>query len=419
MDLFMLLLIVLVVVVYSWTLYNVPLLVVGIRSSRRGKKHGGKGDSVADGGLPTFSLIIPAKNEALVLPRLFKAILDQDYPEGKVEVLVVEDGSTDGTVQLCQRAAEDTGGVVRLVHADDSWGKPSALNYGLKVAKGDVVGVFDADSIPEPDVLRTVAGYFEDGSVAALQGRTLIANSDVNMLTKFVSYEDAAWCEGYLRGRDALGLFVHLRGSCQFVRREILEVVGGWDARFISDDFELSAKLTERGYRIKYAPEVRSWQESPACLKEMFIQRVRWFRGAMEVALHYGRLISDLNWKTVDAEVMLLGPFVLILSLLGYLMGPLAIVQLEGSLIFGVTVVGWIVVTVSVVAIAMGLLYVAKPKRRVDLLWIPFIYAYWAFLVVLATWALLKIVFNAPKQWKKTSKTGVVTATSVKAEDGL
>lgn len=419
MDPFMLLLIALIAIVYSWALYNVPLLVIGIRSSRCGKKQGKRGKSDTEDGLPTFSLIIPAKNEALVLPRLFEAILNQNYPKDKMEVLVVENGSSDGTVQLCERVAKDTRGVVRLVHAGESWGKPSALNYGLKEAKGDIVGVFDADSIPEPDVLRNVAEYFQDSSVAALQGRTLIANAEVNMLTKFISYEDAAWCEGYLRGRDALGLFVHLRGSCQFVRREVLEAVGGWDAQFISDDFELSAKLTEKGYRIKYAPEVRSWQESPASLKEMFIQRVRWFRGAMEVGLRYGRLISNLNWKTLDAEIMLLGPFVLILSLLGYLVGPLAMTQLEGSFIFGVTVVGWIVVTVSVVAIAMGLLYVAKPKRRVDLLWIPFIYAYWSFLVVLATWALLKIVFNAPKQWQKTSKTGIVTTASVQVKDSF
>lgn len=405
------------IVVYTWALYSIPLLVIGIKRSRGGKKHNKQQVHVSEKGLPTFSLIVPAKDEALVLPRLFNALLNQDYPMEKVEVLVVENGSTDGTVQVCKKAAQETRSVVKVVHSGDAWGKPSALNSGLQAATGDIVGVFDADNIPEPDVLRKVAGYFQDESVAALQGRTLIANADVNMLTKFISYEDAAWCEGYLRGRDALGLFVHLRGSCQFVRRTVLESVGGWDARYISDDFELSAKLTEQGHLIKYAPDARSWQESPAGLKEMFTQRVRWFRGAMEVALHYGRLIRRPNWKTVDAEMMLLGPFVLILSLLGYVLGPFAVTQFNGSVIFGITVVGWLLATVSIIMIALGLLYVAKPKRLVDLLWIPFIYAYWSFQVILATLALLKIVFKAQKRWQKTSKTGIVTTTFVQAQD--
>ena len=128
------------------------------------------------------------------------------------------------------------------------------------------------------------------------------------MLTKFMSYEEAAWCEAYLRGKDALNLFVSLKGSCQFIRRDVLEAVGGFDEGYLAEDMELSAKLARQGYRTKYAPDVRALQESPSELKQLLRQRTRWYRGWMEVAFRYGSLMSSPSWMKVDAEATLLGP---------------------------------------------------------------------------------------------------------------
>lgn len=417
MDLVSVFTIILIAVVYSWAIYNIPLLVVGVRKFRREKREGVRAGKRGCSGehlqkdLPSFSVLIPARNEEKVLPRLFRAVLNQNYPREKLDVIVVEDGSSDGTVKICKEFIEKNKGLVRLIHGDRSRGKPSALNRGLKAAQGDIVAVFDADNIPEEDALSNAAKYFEDESVVALQGRMLTINSEVNMLTKFVSYEEAAWCEAYLRGRDALDLFVHLRGTCEFVRREVLERVGGWREDYLSDDFEMSARLTEKGYRIRYAPDVRSWQESPQGLRDMFHQRARWFRGAMEVALSYGRLMRKPSRKTLDAEVTLLAPFVLILSLLSYIFGPLTIYNLGGSILLVISAIGWALLTATIFAGALALLYVARPKKISDLLWAPFIYAYWTFQVFLATWALTRIVFRKPKHWKKTPRNGTITMT--------
>jgi cellulose synthase/poly-beta-1,6-N-acetylglucosamine synthase-like glycosyltransferase len=416
MDLVTVFVVMLIGVVYSWAIYNIPLLVVGVRKCRREKRHGEagaqrSGEEHVQQQLPRFSVVIPARSEERVLPRLFRAILNQNYPKENLEVIVVEDGSTDGTVGICKQFIKKNTGLMTLVHGDESRGKPSALNRGLKAAQGDIIAVFDADNVPEEDALWNAAEYFQDASVAALQGRMLTVNSEVNMLTKFVSYEEAAWCEAYLRGRDALDLFVHLRGSCEFVRREVLERVGGWREDYLSDDFELSARLTEQGYRIKYAPDVRSWQESPQSLRGMFHQRARWFRGAMEVAMSYGRLMRKPSRKTLDAEVTLLAPFVLILSLLSYLLCPFTIANLGGSILLVISVIGWALLTVTIFAGAVALLYVARPKKLSDLLWAPFIYAYWVFQVFLAMWALVRILCRKPQQWKKTPRHGTVTLT--------
>jgi len=401
----------LLALVYAWTVYNLPILVAGIRSHLREKGSEGRPSKIGvvpEEQLPLFSVLIAAKNEEKVLPRLLNSLLNQNYPEDKVEIIVVEDGSTDSTVDVCRKYAVEKGEGLRVFSGGSSMGKPSALNQALKAARGDIVAVFDADNVPEVDTLRNAAEHFLDESVVALQGRTLTINSDVNMLTKFVSQEESIWFEAYIKGKDALKLFVHLKGSCQFIRREALLSLGGWREGHLSEDMEISARLTREGHEIKYASNVRSWQESPQSVTQMFRQRARWYRGSMEVALKYGRLIRKPSWKTLDAEATFLGPFILIISLLSYIIGPLALSNAGESMLFVLTLAGWSVLTASLIVGAMALFYIAKPKGKRDLLWLPFIYAYWGFQVFLATWALLGIIFRVPWKWKKTTKTGTV-----------
>jgi len=358
--------------------------------------------------LPVQSIIVPVKNEEKVVGRLLNAFLNLDYPREKREIVVVEDGSVDKTVGICAEYARRYPDQVRLVRRSVSDGKPSALNYGFKHVRGEIVGVFDADNVPEPDVLCSVAQRFEDSSVAAVQGRTDSINSDENMLTRFVSYEEAVRFETYIRGKDMLNLFVPITGSCYFIRKDVLLDVGGWDNECLSEDMEMALKLTKKGYRIKYAPEVRSWQENPMSLTELIRQRTRWFRGDMEMALKYGKLMTQPNRRNVDAEMTLIGPFLFILCLLSYFLGPLAFLSsFQSEVVFVIaTQVALAITLVPLFILGLALMYVAKPWRTANLLWLPFIYAYWSLQTLLASFAFLQIVFRQPKKWTKTMKTG-------------
>jgi cellulose synthase/poly-beta-1,6-N-acetylglucosamine synthase-like glycosyltransferase len=300
---------------------------------------------------------------------------------------------------------------IRIVQRQFSDGKSSALNAGVKCAKGDIVGVFDADNVPASDALMNVCKYFEDPKVAAVQGRTFSINSEENMLTRMISREEDVWYEAYLRGKDVLNLFVHLKGSCQFIRRDFLEQVEGFDEKTLSEDMELSAKTAEKGYKIKYAPDVRSWQESPCDLKQLFRQRARWFRGTMEVAIKYGRLIAKPNKKNFDAEMTLFGPFVLIASLLAYVAGSyVAFTPFPlGSFLQLITQFTVILATATMFACGLALLYSSKPRKASDLLWVPFIYAYWSAQAFIALYAMILIILRRPHKWLKTDKKGTIT----------
>lgn len=405
-----LILVLVVSLVYVWTLYNIPIVVAGVRNLRSGKRKtrlpfSGKKR------LPKMSIIVPVKDEEKVVGRLLKAIMDADYPADKKEVVIVEDGSVDGTVDICRKFVDDYPGQVKLVCRSVSDGKPSALKEAFKHVSGEIVGVFDADNIPESDFLLRAAGYFEDSSVSAVQGRLCAVNEDENILTKFVAQEEALRCEAYLRGKDVLGLFVPLTGSCYFVRKSVLDDVGDWDGNVLSEDMELAARLTQNGHRIRYGSDVKSWQEYPSTVSGFFKQRTRWFRGTMEVSLRYGSLLRRPNKRSLDAEITLVGPFVLISCMIGYL-ATVSSFFIPTTPDFAFILLANItsVFTFSLLALAgAAMIFTEKQRKLSNVLWLPFIYCYWFIQNFIASYALLQILTRRPRRWEKTTKTGKTT----------
>jgi cellulose synthase/poly-beta-1,6-N-acetylglucosamine synthase-like glycosyltransferase len=214
-----------------------------------------------------------------------------------------------------------------------------------------------------------------------------------------------------LSGKDELGLFVPLEGTCQFVRREVLEEVGGWLDGALSEDMELSARLTEKGYSIKFASDVRSWQENPTKFGQLFAQRVRWFRGCADVAFKYGKLLKRLDRKSLDAEVCFASPFVMMMALVTYI---LSVYMLFAPFNLGtyatiLTQFMSLLTLFTLFILGVGLASVTRPRKISNVKWLPFIYLYWMTQVFVAFYALLETVFKRPRKWTKTPRTGVIT----------
>lgn len=398
--------------VFLWAFYNVPILVAGVKNLYK-NRHKPQRKRTSQEFLPTFSIIIPVKNEEKVINRLLSSLSSLKYPADKVEIVVVEDGSTDNTWKICKDYAIKHDNV-SILHRSFSNGKPSALNYGFIHSKGDIIAIFDADNIPDTNILDTVCAYFEDTSIAAVQGKTLSINPKENMLTQFISYETAVYGEVYLRGKDVLNLFVHLMGSCQFVRRSVLEELSGFNENVLSEDIELSARLTKNNHKIRYASDVVAWQESPSNVKTLFKQRTRWFRGVTELAFKYGKLMAKPNWKNLDAEATLFAPFILIASLLPYIVGFYAILAVPFDVLWGYAVLfATVTTTLTLLLCGFALIYVTKPRKAKNILWLPFVYFYWSFQAFIALYAVVLIALRRPKKWTKTVKSGIVTTSSM------
>jgi cellulose synthase/poly-beta-1,6-N-acetylglucosamine synthase-like glycosyltransferase len=395
-----------------------PILAVGVRNLRATKKK--TAPVLMSKDLPFYSIVVAAKNEEKTIGRLLDSLTHLYYPTDKLEVIVVEDGSNDATFEICQKYA-DKYDYIQVLQKHESNGKPSALNFGLQQTRGDLIAIFDADNVPAKDSLLNSIKYFKDPKVAAVQGRTQSINSKQNMLTQFISYEEAVWCEAYLRGKDALGLFVHLKGSCQFIRGKTLRELDGFDETMLSEDMELSARLTQNDYHIKYAGDVCSWQESPSDLKCLFKQRTRWFRGTMDVAVKYGRLLKHPNKVTLDAEVTLFGPFILIASLLSYLMAfGTFLTEFPYNVIWtAFTYFSLASMTATVLLCGFALIFVSKPRKASNLLWLPFVFGYWFIQGFIALYAGILSVLRRPKHWLKTEKNGTISDPAFIVEDPL
>ncbi|MDX1813470.1 MAG: glycosyltransferase family 2 protein, partial [Candidatus Bathyarchaeia archaeon] len=301
----------------AFSIYNIPIVVTGLVRVWRTRRK--KTEPVESEGrrLPFVSIIVPVKNEERVVARLLKALMNLDYPVGKKEVIVVNDASTDGTGEICIGYAASHP-EVKVVERARSTTKAGALNFGLRFACGEIVATFDGDSVPEPDVLLKAVAYFADPGVGAVQGRICSINAGQNMLTRFVSHECSVQYELYLQGKDALDLFVGLAGTCQFIRKADLDAVGGWNENSLGEDSELSVKLIEQGKVIRYASEVRTFEESPFNLRSLFAQRARWYRGNIEVGLRFGRLMKVPSLRRFDAEMTFLGTVMILLCVVNY-----------------------------------------------------------------------------------------------------
>jgi cellulose synthase/poly-beta-1,6-N-acetylglucosamine synthase-like glycosyltransferase len=415
-DVFGFVLVCVLLAVCSWTLYNIPILASGVKDFCK-KRQKTQKKSVSEELLPSFSIIVPVKNEERVIDRLLGSLSTLNYPLNKREIIIVEDGSTDKTNDICERYVKEHSNV-QILHKPFSNGKPSALNFGLSQAKGEIIAIFDADNVPANDALSAVVEYFEDPKVAAVQGRTASINPKENMLTQFISYEEAVWCEAYLRGKDLLNLFVHLKGSCQFIRRDVLQQLQGFDEAVLSEDMEISARLVENDYKIRYASDVVALQESPSNLKTLFKQRTRWFRGTMEVAFKYGRLMTNLNRIKFDAETTLFGPFILIASLAPYFAAFWVFSTFWSLDVMWSLVVqfGMLTSTLTMLLCGLALIYVSKPRKVRSLLWLPFVYCYWSFQAFIAFYAMILIVLRRPRKWTKTDKKGTISGPSTVLE---
>ena len=135
-----------------WTVYNGSIIYVGVKSRRKQAVVYAENTEV-----PKFSIIVPTKDEELVISRCLSGIMDLDYPKEKLEIIVVDGNSTDKTRSICSEFEQKYRDVVRIIYEKESNGKPAALNLALHYVTGEIVGVFDADSVPEKDVLRKVA----------------------------------------------------------------------------------------------------------------------------------------------------------------------------------------------------------------------------------------------------------------------
>lgn len=258
-----------------------------MRDARAAARDGEAGDR------PWVTLVVAARNEAPVIGATVAALAGQDYSEGGVrrfDILVVDDGSEDGTGDLALAAAPDAD-VVQVVRRDPDGGprmKAAALTFAHPEARGEVIGVLDADARVDPDFLsRVMAAWRTDPDAAAIQVQRRSRNLEHGWLAAAQDEEllmdMASQC-----GRHATDGTAELRGNGMFVRRAALEAIGGWNPAALTEDLDLSTRLVAAGERIALAPRAEVGEEAVVTMPALWRQRLRWAEGSLRRLLELG-----------------------------------------------------------------------------------------------------------------------------------
>lgn len=234
------------------------------------------------------SVLVAAWNEREVIERSVRGLLDQEGVE--LEVIVADDGSTDGTAEVVERAFDDRRvRVVRIPHG----GKGAALEAARRVARHPLVATVDADTDLEPGALRRLASVMH-GDVVAAGGAVLVKDADT-LLGRFqfleyvkTTWVRAAWAE--------LSMLEQLPGAFSIFDARALERAGGFPIDSLTEDYEVSYRLYDEGsghpMQIAFVPEARAWTAPPDSLAGFVGQRTRWFAGFLSTLVRFRRLIG-------------------------------------------------------------------------------------------------------------------------------
>src|SRR5262245_54572025 len=239
--------------------------------------------------LPAVTVQLPLFNEMYVARRLLDAVAAIRYPRDRFQIQVLDD-STDETQEICRRKVAELQVRfpdldVEYVHRSDRSGfKAGALDNGLRTAKGELILIFDADFLPQPDVLERTVDHFVDPKVAVVQCRWEHLNRDFSPLTE----AQALMLDGHFimehAGRNRSGRFFNFNGTAGIWRRSAIVDAGGWQHDTLTEDMDLSFRAQLRGWRFVYVPEVVAPAEVPMDMNSFKSQQFRWAKGSVQTA---------------------------------------------------------------------------------------------------------------------------------------
>ncbi len=242
-----------------------------------------------DAELPDVSVVIPAYNEAPVLPGTIEACKALDYPAEKLEVvLCYEADSTDRTGEICRQAAADDERFVAVERDEPGGGKAKATNFALRYASGEIIASVDADHRFRPDAIRRAVAWFEsDEDVWCVKGRCFGDNPTDSLLALHATVERHVAEKADLFARQVMGSFTIFGGGQAFFRAKTFDELGEFDEDVLVEDIDMSSKIHAAGKKLQVDPGIITFEENPATLDAWWSQRKRWARGWMQVAARY------------------------------------------------------------------------------------------------------------------------------------
>jgi cellulose synthase/poly-beta-1,6-N-acetylglucosamine synthase-like glycosyltransferase len=233
---------------------------------------------------PNVSVIIPAHNEEKVIANLLQRITELDYPKDKLDVIAIDDASTDNTQNIIKKFIEQQRNI-KLIHRNNATTKAAALNEATKHAKGEIIYFFDADYLPDHDFIQKANTAFQNPKIGCVQTHIKVSN-ETTIVSKTVALERSGGCIDQL-ARDILGLIPQFGGTAGGIRRSLLEALCGFNAEALTEDTDITIQIYLKGYKISYINNTGSYEEAVEDWRSYGHQRKRWATGYMQCAFKY------------------------------------------------------------------------------------------------------------------------------------
>ncbi|MEU8658865.1 bifunctional polysaccharide deacetylase/glycosyltransferase family 2 protein [Actinoplanes philippinensis] len=298
------------------------LLLLATRHARQRRKPGWRwGPPVTE----PVSVIVPAYNEKEGIEAAVRSLACGDHPG--IEVVVVDDGSTDGTADLVDRMGLPNVRVVRVPNG----GKPNALNTGVAMARHDLIVMVDGDTIFEPESLRLLVQPFADPSVGAVAGNVKVGNRE----TTVALWQHIEYVIGFNLDRrlyEVMNCMPTVPGAIGAFRREALAQVGGVSDETLAEDTDVTMALCRAGWRVVYAQDARAWTEAPTTMEQLYRQRYRWSYGTMQAMWKHRRALTDSGASGRFGRAGL--PFLALFGLALPMLAPVVDIMLVYGLVF-------------------------------------------------------------------------------------
>ncbi|MCZ7393671.1 MAG: glycosyltransferase [Candidatus Methanoperedens sp.] len=262
---------------------------------------------------PFVSIIVPSYNEEKVIKRRIENLLCLNYPKDKYEVIVVDSGSKDRTVELVENIiTQDSDPPLKLIREKERKGKSSAINLSKNHAKGNIVLITDANSLFDKNVLMEMMPHFKNPDVGAVSGRYIVSNPNKTLTSSEMFYWEIE--DIIMKGESLLDSISTVIGTISAWRKDLMD----FNSLTISEDLDMTIQVRRKGYKIKYEPLASVYEPAATTYEDQIKQRKRTSTGTIQnIFKHFFFFLCPRNLYAFivfpsHKTLTMLSPFILL-----------------------------------------------------------------------------------------------------------
>lgn len=262
-------------------IFRLTLIILGATAHRLRGGHRAPAEAwQPDGQSGGIAVLVPAYNEEIVILKTIQTLLASTIA-GRIEIIVIDDGSTDETAAVVREAFAGEPSV--RLYTKPNGGKAAALNYGLQMTSAEIIVAIDGDTVLLPDAIEHLARHFADPAIGAVAGTVSVGNRNT-LITRFQAIEYVMSQNLDRRAFELINAIGVVPGAIGAWRREALVTVGGYSTDTLAEDADLTISVALAGWKVIGEPLACARTEAPESLRDFLKQRFRWMFGTLQVA---------------------------------------------------------------------------------------------------------------------------------------